>query len=217
MNTNLDLKQTERNSFKLATYSDGLADISLGLVMILLSLYPYTREVFGVAVNILFFFAVLGTIIWLQVKFKGQLGPDRIGLVNFGEKAQKRMKIAVLITSLLVFLTAVTWYLSSQGYMLPKGSIMGTFGFDILLAVIILAIFSAMAYALELTRYYFYGFLLAFAFMDIVPASLKDVTIQLPLGIAGLIIVAIGVALLVRFLDKYPTANAEEGLDNGRG
>ena len=161
--------------------------------------------------------AVLGLIIWLQVKYKAQLGPDRIGLVNFGEKAQKRMKIAVLITSILVFLTAGTWYLSSQGYMLPKGSIMGSYGFDILIAVIILAIFSAMAYALELTRFYFYGFLLAFAFLDIVPASLKDVAIQLPLGMAGLIIVAIGVVLLVRFLNDFPSVqmDAEEGLENG--
>ena len=215
MNNNLDLKQTERNSFKLATYANGLNDISLGLVMILLSLYPYTREVFGVAVNILFFFAVLGLIIWLQVKYKAQLGPDRIGLVNFGEKAQKRMKIAFLITSALVMLTVLTWVLSTKGYFLPTPSWLGAYGFDILIGVIILAIFSAMAYALELTRFYFYGFLLAFAFMDIVPASLKDVTIQLPLGIAGLIIVAIGISLLMRFLQKYPVANAEEGLENG--
>ena len=210
MNTNLDLKQTERNSFKLATYADGINDISLGLVMVLLSLYPLTREVFGVGINILFFFAVLGLIIWLQVKFKSRLGPDRIGLVNFGEKAQKRMKVAVLITSILVFLTAGTWYLSSQGYMLPKGSIMGSYGFDIMIALIVLGIFSAMAYALELTRFYFYGLLLSVAFLDLVPASLQDVAVQIPMGIAGLIIVAIGVALLVRFLDKYPAAEQME-------
>ncbi len=215
MNNQIDLKSTERNSFKLSAYADGTADISLGLVMILLGTYPLTRELFGVAFNMLFFFVVLGIIIFAQIRVKARLTPSRIGLVNFGEKTQKRMKVAVLITSLLVFLTAGTWYLSSQGYMLPKGSIMGSYGFDILIAVIILAIFSAMAYALELTRFYFYGFLLAFSFLDIVPASLKDVAIQLPLGIAGLIIVAIGISLLMRFLQKYPVANAEEGLENG--
>ena len=31
MSTNLDLKQTEKASFKLAAYGDGLNDISLGL------------------------------------------------------------------------------------------------------------------------------------------------------------------------------------------
>ncbi len=209
MNANLDLKQTERNSFKLATYADGINDISLGLTMILLSLYPFTREVFGVGFNILFFFAVLGTIIWLQIKFKSRLGPERIGLVNFGQKAQKLIKVAVLITGLLVLSVAATWYLFSQGYMLPKGSIMGTYGFDILIALVVLGIFSAMAYALELTRFYFYGFLLAFAFLDFIP-SLQNLAIQVPLGIAGLVIVGVGIGLLVRFLGKYPAAEQLE-------
>ena len=73
-----------------------------------------------------------------------------------------------------------------------------------------LGIFSAMAYALELTRFYLYGFLLSFAFLDFVPASLRDVAIQIPLGIAGLVIVTIGISLLVRFLNKYPAAEGME-------
>jgi len=210
MNAQIDLKQTERNSFKLATYADGINDISLGLTMILLSLYPFTREVFGVGFNILFFFAVLGIIIWLQVKFKSRLGPERIGVVNFGQKAQKRKKIAVLITSLLVLSTAGTWYLSSQGYSLSTPMWMGLYGFDILIALVILGIFSAMAYALDLTRFYFYGLLLSFAFLDLVPASLQDVAVQIPMGVAGLVIVAVGIGLLVRFLEKYPAAEQLE-------
>jgi len=117
MNAQIDLKQTERNSFKLSAYADGTADISLGLMMILLGTYPITRELFGVAYNILFFFVVLGLIIFAQIRIKARLTPSRIGLVNFGEKTQKRMKVAVLITGLLVLSTAATWYLSSQGYM----------------------------------------------------------------------------------------------------
>ena len=210
MNKQIDLKGTERNSFKLSAYADGTADISLGLVMITLGTYPITRELFGVAYNILFFFVVLGLIIFAQIRIKARLTPSRIGLVNFGEKTQKRMKVALLITFVLVCLTAATWYLSSQGYMLPKGSVMGAYGFDILIGVIVLAIFSAMAYTLELTRYYFYGLLLSVAFLDIVPASLQGTLIQVPLTLAGLLIVGIGVYLLIRFLDKYPVA--EEGI-----
>ena len=204
MNAQIDLKQTERNSFKLATYADGINDISLGLMMVLLSLYPFTREVFGVGLNILFFFAILGLIMWLQVKFKSRIAPERIGVVSFGQKTQKRMKVAVLITSLLVFLTAGTWYLSSRGTMLPKGSIMGSYGFDIMIALVILGIFSAMAYTLQITRFYFYGLLLGFAFLDMIDIPFPNLTIQVPLTVAGLVIVSVGVVLLARFLKNYP-------------
>ena len=201
MNTNLDLKQTERNSFKLSAYADGTADMSLGLVMILLGTYPITRELFGVAYNILFFFAVLGLIIFAQIRIKARLTPSRIGLVNFGEKTQRRMKVAVLITFLLVCLTAATWYFSAQGYMLPQSSFMGSYGFDILIGVIVLAIFGAMAYTLELTRYYFYGLLLGVSFPLPVIFPISD---GLPTLLSGVVIVSIGAILLVRFLAKYP-------------
>lgn len=208
MSTNLDLKQTERNSFKLSAYADGTADMSLGLVMILLGTYPITRELFGVAYNILFFFLVLGLIIFTQIRIKAHLTPSRIGLVNFGEKTQRRMKVAVLITFVLVCLTAATWYLSAQGYMLPKSSIMGTYGFDILIGVIVLAVFGTMAYTLELTRYYFYGLLLGVSFP--LP-SIFPISDGLPTLLSGVVIVSIGAILLVRFLAKYPAvAEAEE-------
>jgi len=217
MNTQIDLKSTERNSFKLATYADGVNDITLGLTMILLGFYNFTREVFGVAVNILFFFAVLGIIIGLLIFFKSRLDPARIGVVKFGQAAQKRLKVAVTITSLLVFLTGLTWYLSANRYFLPRpaspGSAwLGTYGFDLLIALVVLGVFSSMAYALDLTRFYFYGALLGFAFLDIVPVSLQDSLTQIPLALAGLLIVGIGVYLLIRFLDKYPVAEAEEGI-----
>ena len=206
MNAKLDLKQTERNSFKLSAYADGTADISIGLVMILLGTYPITRELFGVAYNILFFFVVLGLIIFAQIRIKARLTPSRIGLVNFGEKTQKRLKVAVLITFVLVLSTAVTWYLSAQGYMLPKGSVMGAYGFDILIGVIVLAIFSAMAYTLELTRYYLYGLLLGASFPLPTIFPISD---GLPTLLSGVVIVSIGAVLLVRFLDKYPAVGEE--------
>lgn len=211
MNAQIDLKGTERNSFKLSAYADGTADMSLGLMIILLGTYPITRELFGVAYNILFFFVVLGLIIFAQIRIKARLTPSRIGLVNFGEKTQKRMKVAVLITGLLVLSTAATWYLSAQGYMLPKGSIMGAYGFDILIGVIVLAIFSAMAYTLELTRYYFYGLLLGVSFPLPTIFPISD---GLPTLLSGVVIVSVGVVLLVRFLAKYPAVAEAETEEN---
>ena len=214
MNTNLDLKQTERNSFKLATYSDGLPDISLGLVMILMGIYPLTRQLLGVNGNIIFSLAVLVVIFVGQFSLRARLAPSRIGLVKFGERVQKRLKTALLVGIMLFFLTVGTWYLSTQGYYLPSPSWLGSYGFDILIALVVLLIFSAMAYTLEMTRYYLYGLLLGATFPL---QSLLPLYQGIPYFVSGAIIIGIGAVLLTQFLREYPAvaADAEEGLNNG--
>ena len=208
MNKNLDLKQTERNSFKLAAYADGLNDISLGLVMILLGIYPLTRAAFGVNRNMLFFLVVLGIIVFGQKRLKARLTPNRIGLVKFGDASHKRLKVALLITTILLALTAVTWGLSGQGYLIPTPSWLGAYGFDIFFALAILAVFCAMAYTLEMTRYYLYGLL--FGASLLLQALMQEGWYEgLPMLLAGGIIVGIGVYLLTRFLKQFP-AVAEE-------
>ncbi|MCK4489245.1 MAG: hypothetical protein KAU23_03245 [Anaerolineales bacterium] len=211
MNTTLDLKGTEKASFKLAAYSDGIADIGLGLVVITLAIYPFTRELLGVNWNALLYLASVGLIIFLQTYVKNRLAPSRIGIVDFGKKANKRLRAFGLITAVLVVLTVLTWYLSTQGYFLPtafpgSASWMGTYGFDILLAVVVLLIFSAMAYTLDLTRFYFYGLILGLSFplQNLLPAYPR-----FPVLTAGIVIVAVGIVLLTRFLKDFPAVGTD--------
>ena len=206
MNTNLNLKQTERESFKLATYTDGLSDIGLGLVMILMGIYPLTRQLLGVNGNMVFSLATLGLIFAGQVWAKKRLGPSRIGVVTFGERVQKRLKISLLIGIVLFFLVALTWHLSAQGYYLPKPSWLGSYGVDILIGLIVLAIFSGIAYTLEMTRFYLYGLLLGACFPFPEFFSIYRGT---PYFFAGAVMIGIGAALLARFLKTYPVADAE--------
>ena len=209
MNNQIDLKSTERNSFKLAAYADGINDIVLGLVMILLGIYPFTRAAFGVNRNMIFFLVVLGIIVFAQSQVKKRLGPDRIGLVKFGDAAHKRLKVALLITTILLALTAVTWGLSGQGYLFTTPTWLGAYGFDIFFALAILAVFCAMAYTLEMTRYYLYGLL--FGTSLLLQALMPEGRYEgLPMLLSGGIIVGIGVYLLTRFLKQFP-AVAEEG------
>ena len=207
MNAQLDLKSTEKASFKLAAYADGIADIGLGMVMITLGIYPFTRELLGVGWNIVFYLTAVGLIIFAQIQVKNRLAPSRIGIVDFGERAQKRLRVSVLITAVLVALTVLTWYLSSQGYFLLTPSWLGSYGFDILIAIVVLAIFSAMAYTLELARFYFYGLILGLSFPL---QTLLPVYSGFPVLAAGVIIVAVGAVLLVRFLKDFPEADTAE-------
>ena len=47
MEPTLDLKEAEKRAFRLANFEDGVTDINLGAVFLLLSLYPFTRKVLG--------------------------------------------------------------------------------------------------------------------------------------------------------------------------
>ena len=208
MNTNLNLKQTERDSFKLATYADGLSDIGLGLVMMLMWIYPLTRAWLGVSGSALFSLAALGLIFTAQVWAKKRLAPSRIGVVKFGERIQKRLRTSLLIGIVLFFLVAGTWYLSAQGYYLPKPSWLGSYGADILIGLIVLGVFSGIAYTLEMTRFYLYGLLLGacFPLQTILPIYQGT-----PYFFGGAVMIGIGASLLARFLKQYPAADAEEG------
>jgi hypothetical protein len=208
MNDTLNLKQTEKASFKLAAYADGLNDISLGLVMILMGFYPLTRELLGVSVNALFSLAILGLIFGAQVWAKKRLGPSRIGVVKFGERIQKRLRTSLLVGIILFLLTAGTWYLSAQGYSLPKPAFPGSawfggYGDDILVGLIVLAIFSGIAYTLEMTRFYLYGLLLGACFPL---QSMLPVYQGTPYFFSAAVMIGIGIYLLTQFLQKYPVA-----------
>lgn len=205
MNKNLDLKQTERNSFKLATYADGTADLSLGLAFLLLGIYPFTREQLGPVWNFPVFLVVLGLIVFAQYRVKSRLAPTRIGIVKLGQRVQKQFKVALLVMVILLTLTVLTWVGVGRGiHFAPDW--WGSYTFEILVALVTLAIFWGIAYTLEMQRYYFYGVLLAacFPLQQILP-----IYEGVPYLAAGGIITGIGAYLLVRFLEKYPPAEEQ--------
>jgi len=207
MNAKIDLKQTEKASFRLAAYADGTADLSLGLVFLLLGLYPLTRELFGVYWNFPFFLLVLGAIVAAQVWVKKRLTPSRIGIVTLGERFKKRSRLALLITVILLILTTLTWVGAARGTFLSLPAWMGRYGVEIIVSLIVLAIFWGMAYSLELQRYYLYGVLLAAGFPL---QAILPVYDGLPWLVAGGIITAVGAVLMARFLKQYPEVSEEE-------
>jgi hypothetical protein len=210
MNTNIDLKGTERASYKLAAHADGLADITLGLVFVLLGFYPLTREAFGPTGNMFFFLAALGLITFAQARIKNRISPERVGLVSFGPQVRQRKMVALLVTILLAVGMIVTWVLSARGWFPGTPGWLGSYGFEILVALIVLAIFWAVAYSLGLRRYYLYGILLGAGFP--LQSLLTTVYEGTPFLAAGAVIAGIGIYLLTRFLKQFPA-----GVEGGEG
>lgn len=209
MNTQIDLKSTQKTSFKLAAYSDGINDLTLGLILVLLGLFPLTRAAFGPSLNLVFFLVVLIGISGGLQLFRQRLTPSRIGLVSFGPSSRQRLKVALLVTTGLLAVTAILWGLAGQGYLLPSPSWLSRYGIDLFFALVILGIFCTMAYSLGVTRYYLYGTLFGTSLL-LQGVALEGLYEGVPMLVSGLLITLIGALLLVRFLRKYPPQDEEE-------
>jgi len=209
MNDQLDLKSTEKASFKLAAYADGINDLNLGLILVLLGFFPLTRSAFGPSFNSLFFILALSGISIALMQVRKRLTPSRIGLVKFGPSSRKRLKVALLITTFTLAFTAILWGMAGQNYFISSPSWLSSYGIDIFFALVILGIFGTMAYSLNVGRYYLYGVLFSAAM--ILQALTPEGTYEgIPMLSAGVIITAIGAYLLFRFLKDFPALDESQ-------
>jgi hypothetical protein len=194
---------------------DGLNDISLGIVMILLSIYSITRSRLGPALNAIAFIGLVLIIVGSLSFVKSRLVPPRVGVVKFGPQAKKRLKNAVMVTFALVIAVLATWYLSAENIFqeptwdrLPKW--VTVFDVDIFFSLLTIALFSVLAYSFALPRFYLYGLLIGLGnLFSTILLVYRSITFQYPLAIAGLAILGIGVFLLIRFMRTYPIRSVE--------
>jgi len=207
MNTQIDLKQTEKASYKLAAFGDGMADLTLGLSILLMGFFPLTRKAFGPVLNAAFFLAAIYGIVYLTTRARRWLGPSRIGIVSFGSRVKKRARIMSLFTAALVALMILVWFLSARGWF-PGSSthwsaLLGAYGVEFVVSFLVLVILvGGMAYTLGVRRYTFYGILLAACFPLQVALPIYEGTSFLA---AGGIITTAGAVILTRFFKQYPS------------
>ncbi len=211
MSTKINLKEAERSTFKLATYTDGLNDISLGMVLILLSVYSMTRSALGPVLNAIFIISATLIVVGAISFIKNRLVPQRIGLVRFGPQVKQRLRIALILIVVLVIATLATWTLSAQDVLqepvwerLPQW--VTDFDVDIVFSILIIAFFCVLAYSFRIFRFYLYGLLIG---IGILISTIQSVyygkQFDFPLAIAGLVILGIGIFLLIRFLNNNST------------
>ena len=215
MSQTKSISNIENKVFRVATFEDGIWEIYLGLFFAMMSVFSVTRNLLGPAVNALVVISIsiaLVGVVWL-IK-KNQILP-RTGSVKFGAGIKKKLKIAHIITWLLVILTLTLAILASKNLLneptwnkLPQW--VTDFDIDLVFALIFFAIFSIVAYQMELPRFYLYGFLIAVGnFSSTVMLVYGGKLFQWPLAVAGGIIIVIGIVVLIRFMKKHPIPEEE--------
>ena len=200
MNDRTNLQEVRRQVYLYYT-EDGLADISLGLVILGFGLL--------LLLDLPAFVGVLGLIPLLIWYFgKGSLVIPRVGSIQPG-KAMKKRFLGFFINLCLIGIGVLVLFLLGRGSgesFFSKYSL-SIFGFVLALGI------SSLGLLMNSVRFYIYGALvfIAMAGGELLMSSISAFDPFLVGMIsAGAIIIAVGLVTLTRFLGKYPVIDLEE-------
>jgi hypothetical protein len=209
------LQTVRRRTAQLVNYEDGLWDLLLGTVFMLLAVYPVSRARLGPNWNVALFVGLMLLAVVLQTLVRRSLSTPRLGYVK--ARRTPALKVLLAVTLVLVALTVglVILTLVSPGW-LPNLSLssgpewLRTYTVEIVVLFVLAVLFSAMGYAFGVPRLYLYGWLLGAGNLgSVLMNEGAPEAFNLPMGIAAGAILIIGAVLLVRFVRKYPMHQQE--------
>lgn len=208
MSHNLDLKAIERKAFR-SVHQDGLWDIYLGGLMLVLSLFFAIPES-GEGELTYMVIALLGVAIVFAVFQLGKryITTPRMGQVQFGPERQKRkitlgwiMGAYVQVTLGIVLFSLYVWNSSASGQTvdLAMTPSLGRVLVASVAALIAGTSTLVISYFREFVRGYYIALLMGLGFFF---TLLLDMTV--PMIIAGVLILVPGLVLFVNFLRQHP-------------
>lgn len=192
----ISLKEIERRAYR-STFEDGIYDLQFGLIFLIFMLIP-VLEAYSVSRFIGYSLLLIPLIFpWLGKRY---ITIPRMGQVEFGEKRRKRRLIALIAA---VFILILTFPLVMMIILQGQSDALGWK----LIAIFAAPIFVLAVYTTEFPRLFAYAALLIFGvveaefLLDQIGSPLNAV---LSFGFPGLIITAIGIGLLVKFIRTHP-------------
>jgi hypothetical protein len=204
-----DLSQIQRRVVQLTSFEDGLWDLLLGFIFMLLAVYPVTRELLGPVWNVLLFLSLLALLVVAWWVVRHLVSEPRIGYVV--PRRSPKLRLLAIITVVMVLMTfgLLVLTLLSPGPESPSSEAAAAFSgrsylVELIVILVIGGLFSAMGYIFGVTRLYVYGWMLGLA--NLASVYMKHNagwSFLIPLAIAAGIIMLVGFVRLVRFLQKY--------------
>ena len=218
MSQNINLKELEREAWR-SVFQDGLWDIYLGLLLLAMAISTLLSDI-GVlkAWHNAIYVTLLVLPIWIQWAGKKFITIPRMGHVKFGLKRKAKLKRAVAIIYISLFLVVIVGILVTTES-IPPGRVIGIPISAVVWTVMCIVGFSSAAYFLDFNRLYAYGLLYAIPFSVRIlleqNAGLCSISLIAYFVSAGIILL-IGAVLFIRFLRDYPipAIPAEEESDD---
>ncbi len=213
-----DLGTLERDAFR-KFYDDGVFDIYVGAMLITMGVAAIFADRLsnelqsGLLTLSLALVVTVPLLLWRRHLLRSRLG-------DFKPGPARRRKIAVtrlvllgsVLVGLVAFIVATIAYRSdadidAAGLIVPLLWMLNS-----------LIVFGAMAYLLEVPRFYAHAVIISFAMPLLIwPDMLWDTKVApwLAFGLPGLIVALIGLRKLVEFLQAYPVLETEAAIDGG--
>ncbi|MCX6095147.1 MAG: hypothetical protein NT125_00230 [Candidatus Bipolaricaulota bacterium] len=143
----IDVGEVRKRAVRLLRFKDGLWDILLGSVFLLMSVYPLTRELLGPTWNALAFGLVLIVLLLGAAWARVALVIPRRGVAKPRPSTTRTITLVFRVTLVLALLTVVLWTLFATSVLPrpPWGKAPGwvhTLAPDILVATLFVLIFS---------------------------------------------------------------------------
>ena len=209
-------KKAERKIYQLAIFQDGIWDMQIGGMIMLFSFYPITRRSLGVGWNLVLIFGLLAILLIIGATLKRTVSTPRMGLVKFG-KSQKTKLLTMRLIIFAIFLasSALAIVLIMRVFQGPNWSAntpewLQLLDMDIAFGLFVVAIFSLVSAVFRMWRPFIYGVLLGSSLVASGAVTVyQGPEFQYPFAIAGGIILAIGLGLLLRFVRTYQIPEEE--------
>ncbi|MFX1390092.1 MAG: hypothetical protein ACFE9Z_08530 [Promethearchaeota archaeon] len=204
----LDLKSLEKKAYR-SLFEDGLWDLFIGMIIlsmgvsISLSSLDNLPEVWIIFLPVVLLNTIAFFIFYLGKKF---ITIPRIGFVKFGPKRKsKQLKLKLFLVAFFILNLVI--------FILPFTGIISNIQLEPLLMSLLLGIgfftlpFCVVAYFLDFTRLYYYGFLAGiglFLTQILTPMVGSPMVGFITFGSFGVLIILIGLYYFIQFLKKYP-------------
>jgi hypothetical protein len=201
-----DLRELERRTFRKAT-DDGLWDILISSFVAAFAIGPLLSETLGDLWSSAIFLPI-----WLALSLaarvvRSRILAPRLGTVRMGADRRRRMHrlgVALLCVNIVACAIGIAVAIGAQ-----QGRIdLEGLGFPLMFSLVILAVFSFVAYAVSIPRYALYGLILAIAPLLGEWLWRHDLASHhgypIVFGVAAAVIFTVGVARLAVLVRRHP-------------
>jgi hypothetical protein len=213
MSEGISLKEAERRAFT-TRFQDGLWDIFLGFIILILAVAPSFSEALGDFWSSMVFLPFWGLVYLVIHLIRRHVVAPRIGRATFGPARRARFRwlnvllLAVLVAGLVVSLLWMSLNDAPQWMLVPP--------IVLAFSAIMLVTFSVAAYLLDFNRLYIYGVLTALSFIVgewlYVQAGVPHHGLPITFGISAGVMMLTGLVTFIRFVRETPIPAQEPGI-----
>jgi len=204
MTEKINLKEIERKAYT-SYHQDGLIDIFAGFFILSFSLW------------LILDMAWMGWILWLVVvsayaAAKRVFTIPRIGLVKFPQRRVKRTVAGFVLLGVLSFVLGIVTFMQVEGGSTPLWLLFAIENYMLVIGVSVAALFCVVGYTFRTKRMYPYALLTLVVF---VTGHFLYFPLYYYVTLLGTLILLSGLAMLIRFVRKYPFSATRSTGDMG--